>query len=188
MKKLVKHIKSTWYIYVAWLILAVVLWIVLFTALFNPKKEEKISLFVGAYYCDSATLQDNLQSFTPDYIKKADIRFVPSEDFLFDLYFAAYGTIYADIILLQEDLVKDEKCKEFFLSLSGAITDNNLLYCIDGIPYGIIIEENNRYFYGKNGERTIIFFNKKSQHTGYLNNSDKDGAITIVNALLRLTD
>ena len=190
MKKVFKHFSSKWYIYVAWAIAASALWSIVFTCVHSPGKEERIALFVGTYYCDTAQLKKELNNHSPEYVRKCAVQFVPTDDFLFDMYFASYGTLYADIIILQKDRVTDDRCRQFFSELNTVYLSDYLgetqLYYVDGLPYGILMEKQNSCIYSQDGDSCILFFNKKSQHIGQLNHSEKDGAISLVKKILEL--
>ena len=186
MRNILTILASKWYLLVAWLLFSVIIWSVIFTAVYEPRKEEKISIFVGTYYCDPIGMGNQLSHSLPHGIKKVSVQWFSNDDMLFGLYFATYGTLYSDIIILQESMITDEMCKTYFQALPNEYVDYRSTYAVDDAVYGIKISSTCPYIQASNGESLYLFFNKKSEHIYSINRKGTDGAIELAEIVLGL--
>lgn len=186
MKNILTVLASKWYFLVAWLLLSSIIWSIIFVAVYEPRKEEKISIFVGAYYCDSISMKNKLNNDLPDSIKKVSVQWFSINDMFFKSYFATYGTLYSDIIILQESAITNEMCEMYFQALPKEYVRDRSSYVVNSTIYGIEMPITCPYIQSSNGEKIYLFFNKKSEHIYSVNEKGTDAAIALSEIVLGL--
>ena len=195
------HLSKTWYAYLLWLILAIILWAWLFSVKTAYKEDETVYIFFGTYTCDESGMKDRLYVDKPDKIKNIVVYNVAPNDEYFDVFYQTRCLTEADIIVLPESKCDKNSYKSNFCPLDTEYIESYLGNCEyserDGVKYGIKVFDKESLFgvatgyidytARKDAEDYYLFFNKKSLHLGELRLRITNGAIVIAKNLFNLS-
>lgn len=177
--KIAKH----WYLYLIWVIVAVMTWDIIFAFLTKVPKEEKVEIFVGEYDSDWETLDKLCKDNMPQYLKTVNVRRYKVNQTYFSEMAQIQGSV-ADVFILPES--KAEEVKVYYLPLDienvQAVFGDVDFYEIDGTSYGIKINSHG------NAENYYLFFGSASVHLGDWNDSKLNGAIRLAEVILNYED
>lgn len=173
--KIAKH----WYLYLIWVIVAVLAWDMIFAFLTKVPKEEKVEIFVGEYDGDWDMLEKLCKDNIPNYLKTINVRSYPVSQMHFDEMLQVQGSI-ADIFILPES--KIQEVKVYYQPLDTEKVQSvfgHVEICeIEGTPFGIKLNCQNT------SEDYYLFFGSASVHLGDWNGSGTKGAIDIAEVIL----
>lgn len=177
--KAAKH----WYLYLIWVMVAVMAWDMIFAFLTKVPTEEKVEIFVGAHDGDWDTLEKLCEDNMSEYLKAVNVRHYTVNQIYFREMLQVQGSI-ADIFILPESKVQEAKV--YYLPLDTEKVQSvfrDVEFCeIDGAAYGIKI----------NGHDTVenyyLFFGSASVHLGDWNDSSMDGAVALAEVILNYED
>lgn len=176
-------LRKHWYLYLIWVIVAVMAWDMIFAFLTKVPKEEKVEIFVGKHDGDWETLEELCEDNMPEYLKTVKVRTYTVEQMYFSEMVQIQGSI-ADIFILPES--KAEEVPVYYLPLDTEKVQNVFgtieVYEIDGTAYGIKINGHGT------SENYYLFFGSASVHLGELNDSGMEGAIALAEVILNYED
>ena len=176
-------LRKYWYLYLIWVVVAVMAWDMIFAFLTKVPKEEKVEIFVGEQDDDWDDIEQLCNDKMPKYLKKVNVRRYTVSQIQFVEMLQIQGSV-ADIFILPESKVQEAKV--YYLPLDTEKAQNVFgiveFYEIDGTAYGIQI----------NGHSTeedyYMFFGSASVHLGDWNDSSMDGAIALAEVILNYED
>ncbi len=203
------HFRYNWWKYLVVLLVAVVLWNGLFTALAQPKDHEKLTVACFASEVNTkalqADLEENRASFTGQPLKKLSVE--TYLDYANDAMYFSYALASADVFVFSEDMVlSDENGNspvtykalfqpipmDTFSELLGDNLSNLRLFGDDSGIYGVYISgagQNNRFTQMcDQNTACILFFNPDSVNLNGLygkGNGEHGGAIDLLLYLLQ---
>ena len=158
----------------------------LFMILNTPSYDEKIVVFIGVNYVDTNGLEEKLYSGYDDTkIEEVYIDYSDPNDSDYAVVFSTRGTVNTDVIIVSKSYI-DDSYSRFFSSIDGLDLDGlECLYGSDGLIYGINVSEFLRDYIDYD-EDLYLFFNKKSDKIGFLNDvSSNDYALKIIDNLIK---
>lgn len=196
--KILRHLSERWFIYLIWAAVAVFLSEWIFSLITAPDESERITVFIGAYSCDTVGLSEKLDEEKPDNVREIRVEYYDIDNYNFQMFFTVKSA-EADLFVLPKKVVDDanllrfcEFSREKALSLFGV--GDVLDY--GGYGYGLKIYDGadnegsaGKYVgYAEDGKTDdyYILFNRQSVHAGGLNSGESDGAIVLARRLLRL--
>jgi hypothetical protein len=205
-KRFSTYMFYNWYYYIVYAIIVIFFWILLFTNLGAAKDNEKISIFLGTYDVDrvelTALIEDSLRD---TIIKEINVDSSYDKGNQFGYIFATRGMVNTDILILNENYVREEDFSIYFKALDLFIIEKYLPTDVkhsyleyDDKVYGILVysEEENvnvladiiSYNNEENNDRYYLFLNKSSKNLGEMNNEtisyDDNLALKVINILL----
>lgn len=156
----------------------------LFLALRTPTYDEKIVIFIATEYVDCDKLESDLYSpFEDSTIKEVFVDYSNPSDSNFSIVFSTRGTVNTDILILPKDYINNQSYSTFFAEIKLDYIDGNNEFVMDsdGVIYGINVTDFITGYTDNKGE-FYLFFNKKSNKIGDLNNvSINNFALQILN-------
>lgn len=139
MKAFIKKIEKNFWFYIAWLLLAVIVWDWIFGLLTRLKPIEKVSVFIGCY-SETFEREEELNESRPAYLKGLEFNVFPNDEIYFSIRLEYHGLEEGDILILSESRAKDYYAQYFSpisekyqteISNLGFYTDE------DGTVYGL---------------------------------------------------
>lgn len=163
----------------------------LFVSLKTPSYDERISIFIGNKFVESEKLGSDLYTdFDGTEIEEVYVDYSNPADNDYAIIFNTRGMVNTDILILTKGYILDGDYDSLFVKIDQKIIDKynigdeKLLYDTDGLVYGIDITQYLKE-YIKDDKTYYLFFNKKSEKIGYLNdNSNNDYALKILDNIL----
>lgn len=201
MKKVIHRIGRDIWAYIACILVVVLVWSLVFSAITKIKNEEKVGVFIGSY---SATFEkyEELNTDKPEYLKKIEVNAYSLNVGMFVALLSVFGYEKGDILILPEIYINEEGCISLYADISEGYQEQfeNLgFYEVEGKAYGIKIHDKETheslidcidFGEGENEENFYLLFNKKSLHLSDLSDeskrSDMDAAIKVAHRLLTL--
>jgi hypothetical protein len=184
--------------YALWAAISISVSCWVFSIRLAPKENEKIQFFFSGYTDDSEALANFLDAKKPTYVKETDYRFIRTDDSAFSDYYDTFGRSSADVLILPQAEINDNKCLYDFLRFDEAVAAGIFgsvdYYHVAGNAYGIKVYDSqlgkgwatSLFAYTKTGVESqdyYLFFRRNSLHSGALGNQTLDGALTYCQAL-----
>ncbi len=172
-----------WYVYLAWAVIAIFVWVWVISAVVEPTEKETISVFVG--WSDSVNNIKNVitQSVTAD-IRKVDVQNMPDESYLIT-YYDAFGRNSCDLCVLTKEQAQTiiSVFGNNFCDISSIETVATT-FTLEGVRYGIALSQS---VLGNEKEDTYyVFLCKNSIHAGEFNEKSTDAiAVELLKELVK---
>ena len=189
-----KHWKNTlreyWRAYLCVPLLALLIWMGIFTAMDRVHDNERLTLAVYAKNCDAQALRADLIKRLPEL----------TEQKISELYVDALTLrpesanaktlltmqlLQSDLAILPESLLQALETPEFFPELPEKLTANLETYRVDGKSYGILIC--NPAYFGSQ-ERCYVLLSESSKNLGAIfgkGSAEDDAALAVLRELTR---
>lgn len=191
-----EHLASKWFVYLIWLLVVILFWSWIFGLIARPESDEKLIVFIGAYYANTAELSSRFNQQNPDYVKQTDVLYFDLTEYNFDMFLMIRG-VESDIIILSKSAIENANLA-MFLSLDETVIsqlfgDNLQLLTINGKCCGIKLYDKTLKqgklddcigYESANTDDFYLLFNYESLHAGVLNGAQLDGAITLARYIL----
>lgn len=191
-----EHLSSKWFVYLVWLVVVILFWSWAFGLITRPESEEKLTVFIGAYYANTAELSNKFNKQNPEYIKQTEVLYFDLTEYNFDMYLTIKGA-ESDIIILPKSAIENANLSLFLSLDKDAVTElfgaDLQLLTVNGKCCGIKLYDKTLKqgklddcigYESANTDDFYLLFNYKSLHAGVLNGSELDGAITLARYIL----
>ena len=173
-----------WYVYVAWGVVAVFVWVWAVSTVVAPTEKETISVFVG--WTDSVSgIKDVVSQSVSSDIRKVDVQNLPDENY-FVTYYDAFGRDNCDLCVLTAEQAQSvvSTFGNVFCDVSTADISAEEYFEMNGVRYGFALlqslqgnEKNDTYY---------VFLCKNSIHVGGFNEKSTDEiAIEVLKELVK---
>lgn len=196
-----RHLQIHWWKYAAVVILSVILWNSLFSALAAPKQTEQINILFVGENLDAEGLRSQLAAVLPQSIREVAVTTVTFDEASYKNRLSAYSVTNDLIIIEQSHLVENVG-----QSIFARLTDG-MISCFPDAPvyteqvengialvFGFVLydgeTENNFSAYYSGGEKCYVFCSPDSVNFDTLNEngaSGNDCAIQTLHYLLEMT-
>lgn len=209
-KEVISHIQYSGWKYFAVLLVAIVFWSTIFTALAQPKADEKVSIscFVDQVDIDliSNELNANKENITTQKLKEISVESILSTDSMLSALLAT-RKITSDLLIVGESLLSADSTsstaidpksfvpfsQEKLEQLLAGRVENLQYYYVEGYTVGIYLNNADGTSVGRFGdfyngsERCVAFFSIESVNLGALydvGNPNNLGALDVLIYLL----
>ncbi len=173
-----------WYVYFAWAVVAVFVWVWAVSAIVAPTEKETISVFVG--WTDSVSgIKDVVSQSVSSDIRKVDVQNLPDENYLVT-YYDAFGRNACDLCVLtaeQAQLIISTFGNNF-CDLSSVDVAAPTYFESDGVSCGIELSQ--ARFGDEKNDTYYVFLCRNSIHVGGFNEKSTDEiAIEVLKELVK---
>ncbi|MGM9874039.1 MAG: hypothetical protein ACI31G_03890 [Bacilli bacterium] len=185
MKKfLTFHFKSSWFLYLVYFLLSILISSVLISNITKTPNSKKVDIFIGANYTLPNELNDYIYENKPDKLKEVNISYYDPDSVYFGAYYASKG-MNCDIVILptNKDVIDEENISVYMARMEKDIIDNYFSYSfvyyeIDSYYYGLkVYDGETKDGYLKN------LFNEEDENTYYLFFVDGSSHIRLIDLL-----
>lgn len=196
--KFLRHLSARWFLYLIWAVVALLLSEWIFSLVTAPDDSEKITLFVGAYSCESERLSERLDEARPDYVRELSVEYYDLDHYNFQMFFTVKSPD-SDLFILPKSVIDDANLLRFCAFTEERAQETFVggeFLCYDGLCYGVKIYDGQSgaggatdyigYAEADKSDDYYILFNRQSLHAGGLNSSAYDGALALARRLLLL--
>lgn len=161
-----------WYVYLAWAVVAVFVWVWAVSTVVAPTEKETISVFVG--WTDSVSgIKDVVSQSVSSDIRKVDVQNLPDENYLVT-YYDAFGRNACDLCVLtaeQAQLVISTFGNSF-CDLSSVDVAAPTYFESGGVRCGIALSQ--AMLGNEKSDTYYVFMCKNSVHAGRFNEKSTD--------------
>ena len=190
------HLATHWYIYIAYAIIAVLVWNYAITLHTQDKPQEVVTVWVLSYDIDAAALTADLERDMPEYLKHVRVNFQDREDAFANVAYQGMGADM-DILILPESFIVEYEIAQRYLALDvkylNTLLGNVDYYMVDEKAYGIKIHDKESDLVGNikfdkdiaEKEDYYILINPNSLHFSELNESEFSGGLDILRSLIK---
>lgn len=173
-----------WYVYVAWGVVAVFVWVWVVSAVVAPTEKETISVFVG-WANGVSDIKNVVSQAVPSTIRKVDVQNLPDENYLVT-YYDAFGRNACDLCVLtaeQAQLVISTFGNSF-CDLSSVDVAAPTYFESDGVRCGIALSQ--AMLGNEKSDTYYVFLCRNSIHVGGFNEKSTDEiAIEVLKELVK---
>ena len=201
------YIAKYWWYFALWMLFVILIWVIVFSFITKPKKEESIYLFFGVEKAQTDLMYEDFKNDKPEYVKNIDITVFSTRTDAFDSLFATRGLLNTDVFVLPETYCEPSAMKALFYPVDRSVMKELFgedvefdKAAYEDKVYGIKLYDKETdvgkatsYFtytyYDDAGVKQAVgnyylFFSKESLHLGGLSGSEADGAIVLAQAIL----
>ena len=177
------HTLDKWYVYLAWAVVAIFVWVWAISAVVAPTEQETVSVFVG--WTDSVSnIKNVIVQSVPAEIRKIDVQNMPDENYLIT-YYDAFGRSSCDLCVLTEEQAQSiiSAFGNNFCDISSIDTAMTC-FKLEGVCYGIALSQS--VIGSENEDIYYVFLCKNSIHAGKFNEKSTDAiAVELLKELVK---
>jgi len=191
-KRFASFLSHMWWVYLLLFIASIGLGYGAYIVFSLPSTNETISLFIGSSYVNKDALSKKLMAhYEGTNIKEITIDYSDPASSYYATTLQTRGLVNTDALILASDSISDINYSRYFAPLNSDII---LQYQSSSFKYATYQEEK----YGIEVNQALLkdmiifssnldyylFFNKKSEKIGLLNNSNSDEALLLINGVV----
>ena len=187
MNRVLTSVKKNFVLYFLWALFAILFIAWGFSMLTKVPEEKKIDIFIHAREVDENYLNEFINDNKDDYLMEINYRIDDSSETLLNQQMMTYGTVEADMFIIEKNVLEASNFDNYFLELNKeewrVLFGNDISFYTNnqGKAYGIEIDVD---FINDEDQIFYVLFSNKSLHLGSLTNSEYNGAINLCKALL----